>query len=373
MLVTDVLELTKQMVDIPTVSEWSNKEACDLAQAQLEAMGFEVERLEYTSPNGELKVNLVGKLGTGEGGLAFCSHNDTVPGQEADWEPWNATIKDGRLYGRGSCDMKGPLAATMIAAGQIDASKLKEPIYIVITADEEVGLVGARHVTDHSKTLREGKPRHGVIAEPTEMIPVYAHKGYAGIQVTAIGEAAHSSTDKGISATMLLAPFMAEVVEFASQTKSDKSYQNDEFEPPTSGFNMTINDNNCAGNVTAAKTVLNISYRTMPDARSGDILEHIMDMAESRGFEVESDVVGALYCPVDTDIVKSAIEATGGRSPETVPYGTDGAFLQEIIPNLVILGPGDIGLAHRVNESIPVDELQWSVEVYKKMIEDLCM
>ena len=122
---------------------------------------------------------------------------------------------DDKLYGRGSCDMKGPLAATMVAAGKIDASQLKQPIYIVVTADEEIGLLGAKYVANNSVMLRDDKPVYGVIAEPTSMIPVYAHKGGQFVTVIAHGTAAHTSTDKGDSATFKLAPFMAEMAETA--------------------------------------------------------------------------------------------------------------------------------------------------------------
>ncbi|MEM8860599.1 MAG: M20/M25/M40 family metallo-hydrolase, partial [Chloroflexota bacterium] len=184
---TDVIDLTKELIQQRSVSADSNAPISDYLQEQLEAIGCQIERLEYVDQNGETKVNLIGKLGDGTGGLAFCSHSDTVPGQEVDWPAFEPEIKDGKLYGRGSCDMKGPLAATIIAASKVDTNALKKPIYIIVTADEEIGLFGAKYIVEHSKILANDKPEYGIIAEPTEMVPVYAHKGGAGAEVTSYG------------------------------------------------------------------------------------------------------------------------------------------------------------------------------------------
>ena len=106
-MIDDVVELTKKLVTIQSVSKMSNAPISDYLQTALEGIGAVVERLEYRDENDELKVNLIGKIGEGSGGLAFCSHSDTVPGQEVDWPAFDPVVENGRLYGRGSCDMKG--------------------------------------------------------------------------------------------------------------------------------------------------------------------------------------------------------------------------------------------------------------------------
>ena len=124
-----------------------------------------------------------------------------------EWEPFIPKIEDGRLIGRGSCDMKGPLAATIVACANVDTMALKSPLYIVVAADEEVGYKGAINIIAESETLNAGWPKLGVVAEPTNLVPMYAHKGRSRLWVTAHGRAAHTSTDKGISANFLIAPF----------------------------------------------------------------------------------------------------------------------------------------------------------------------
>ncbi|MGB0383734.1 MAG: M20/M25/M40 family metallo-hydrolase [Ardenticatenaceae bacterium] len=367
----NVVSLTKKLVGMYSVSAQSNVEVCDYIEGWLKSEGFAIERLEYEDENGVLKANLVAKLGDGTGGVAFCSHCDTVPGE--GWDAFNPVVKDGRLHGRGSCDMKGPLAATMVAAATIDAAKLIQPVYIVVTADEEVTLEGARFVAEHSETLRASRPQYGVIAEPTRLIPVYGHKGYARIFTTAYGKAAHSSSGKGVSATFRVAPFMAEMAALAEQFETDESYMNHEFSPPTNGFNMVVNDGNSALNVTAAKTEVGVSFRVMPNSRGEELLAKILETAEKYGLETDSQYDAPLYTSLDSQIIKTACAVTGIPSPEVVSYGTDGIHLQSCIDELVILGPGDIGLAHTVRESIPLDELERSVDLYREIIEKLCM
>ncbi len=369
----NVIELTNELIKMKSVSVDSNGPISDYLQGLLEEIGCTVERLEYTDDNGELKVNIIGRLGEGTGGLAFCSHSDTVPGQEVDWPAFDPVIKDGKLYGRGSCDMKGPLAATIVAASRIDPERLKRPVYIIVTADEEIGLLGAKFVTEQSKMLKEDRPTYGVIAEPTEMIPVYAHKGGAGGTVTSYGLAAHSSTDKGVSANFKLARFMAEMADLRDMSMSDTTYQDDEFDPPTNGFNMVMSDFDTAGNVTAPKAICQVGFRTMPKAANEELLDMIAKAAEKYDLEFKGRIADPLYVSVDSPLVKAAVQALDGRQPETVSYGTDGIYLKNIIPQMVVLGPGSISVAHTIQEHIPVAELEQSVDVYQSIIQDLCM
>ena len=368
----NVVDLTSKLVGFNSVTRWSNVPISDYLHKLLDEMGCEIERDEYVDGNGECKVNLIGKIGEGTGGIAFCSHSDTVPGQEVDWNPFDPDLKDGKLYGRGSCDMKGPLAATMVAAAAIDPASLKKPIHIVITADEEIGLIGAKHMAKNSQMLAKANIEYGIIAEPTRMVPVYSHKGGGGVMVTATGRAAHSSTGLGVSANLLIAPFLAEMAELDKLIQTDESFMNHEYDPPHQTLNLTIDDGNCALNVTCPKTVVRISIRAMPNSRSEELTNIIADKARSYGFEAESNYNDALYSPPDSDLIQTCVDLTG-KQPETVPYGTDGMYLQQHMDQLVILGPGDIAVAHTVGEFVPVQELHDAVDVYTKLIERFCM
>ena len=368
----DVVQLTKELVAIKSVSRWSNREVCDYLEELLKKCAFDVERLMYIDPNGEEKFSLVAKKGEGVGGLAFLSHSDTVPGQEEDWEAFNPVVKDGRLIGRGSCDMKGPLAATIIAAHRTDAAKLKKPIIIAITSDEEISGGGVIQVTTESVLFKTTQPQYGVIAEPTSLVPVYAHKGIGGVSVTAYGKAAHTSTDLGISANFIIAPFLAEMAELAKQLKSDESFMNDEFSPPTVGFNMVFNDGQCAPNVTAAKTVCELLFRPIPKRPNEDLIAMITQMAEKYGLEVKSMLFQPFYISPQAEIIQVACQATGIKQAETVSYATEAMMYKHYL-DLVVLGPGNVKQMHIVGEWIELEQLTNAIAVYTRMIEMLCM
>lgn len=368
----DVVGLTRELVAIDSVSKHGNAAIADFLEPVMREGGFEVERLEHRDANGELKINLVGLKGSGAGGLGFFSHVDTVPGTGWDRDPWTPAVEGDRLIGLGSCDMKGPLAATLVAAASMGAKRLKRSVLVAATADEEITLQGAAEVLVRSELFRAAALRHGVVAEPTRLTPVVAHKGGVAVYMTAHGVAAHTSTDRGISANFLIAPFLAEMAALAERLKTDPTYHRPEFDPPTLGFNMTIDDGGCKQNVTAPKTVCTLSFRPMPNDRSDDVLAFIEERARHHGLEIATEIFPPFSVSPDAAIVRAALAATGATKPETVPYGTEASFYQKAL-ELVVLGPGDIAQAHTDGEWVSIAQLRDAVGVYGRMIEDLCI
>jgi len=366
-----VLQLTQTLIAMPSDSNHSNADIADFLALQLQQAAFDVERLEYQESDSTRKVSLVARLGEGKGGLGFFSHSDTVPGGEG-WNPFEPVVENGHLIGRGSCDMKGPLAATLVAAAGIDATKLRQPLYIVVTADEEIGFGGAKQVVKESTLLQTNWPTYGVIAEPTRMIPVYAHKGGIQVYVTAYGRAAHTSTEKGISANFLIAPFLAEMADLLPLFRGDERFMNHEFDPPTNGFNLVISDGDCKSNVTAAKTVCTLSLRTMPNDHRDEAVALISAKAQKCNLEVRTRGFGPFYVAPDAEIVSMACQATGVAKPETVPFGTEALVYQDYLQP-VILGPGDIAQAHTLGEWIAVEQLTQAAQVYRRLIERICL
>jgi acetylornithine deacetylase len=367
-----VVQLARDLVAIPSETHRSNKAVCDFLQSWLESNGFTVERLHYMDPEDTAKVNLVAKKGAGTGGLGFFSHADTVSGDPRKWDPFDPVIEAGRLIGRGGCDMKGPLAATLIAAAGVAVEKLEKPVYIVITSDEENGHQGAHYLLEHSKTLRESRPEYAIVAEPTSLQPVYAHKGNALITVTAHGRAAHTSTERGVSANFLIAPFLADMAALVPVFRETDRFKNHEFNPPTNGFNLTISDGDCPHNVSAEKTVASVGMRLMPDTEPDTQIAMVEDKALSYGLEVSRRRLDPFYIKPDAAVVQAACRATGISKPVTVPYGTEAEAYQKIAQTM-ILGPGDIAQAHTIGEWIDIAQLKAAVGVYANMIEQLCL
>ena len=371
---SDVVALTEALVSEDSVSRNSNASVSAVAREAMEQAGFEVEQLEYHDDQGELKVSVVGKKGgavEASGGLGLYSHTDTVPGDSWADRAWSPRHEGDHLVGLGSCDMKGPLAATIAAGARCDAADLRRPLIVAATADEEVSGAGARAVAEESKLHAEHRPRLGVIAEPTRLLPVYAHKAGARVLVSARGRAAHTSTGKGVSSNYLIAPFLADAALLVKQLEADPSYHNLEFDPPHNCINLVLNDFGTRRNVTAPLTVATFGFRPMPNDRSDDVAAALCDLADKHGLESDFSVGDPFYVDPESDVVKLALEATGVERPETVAFGTDsGAFKEQV--ELVVLGPGNIQQAHTVDEFISIAQLQQAVDVYEKMIRAAC-
>src|SRR5947209_3016504 len=154
----NALDFASRLVSFDSVSRKSNVAVTDYAALTLGNLGFEIERLDYDDAHGVRKACVIGKKGAGTGGLAYFGHTDVVPADpwfSDEHGPFQPTVQGGRLYGRGSCDMKGSIACMWAAAAQFPSVKLHRPIYVTCTADEEIGYGGAREVAARSKLFRE--------------------------------------------------------------------------------------------------------------------------------------------------------------------------------------------------------------------------
>lgn len=369
----DAIDFTRTLIRFNSISSNSNIPISDCLHEQLEHTGFQVERVHYRDAAGTEKVSVVGRKGEGNGGLALLGHSDTVP--VAGWErdPFDATIEQGKLYGRGSCDMKGSVACMLAAAEPYTASDLNAPIYIVVTADEEVGCQGAREVVSRSRLFNEYDLRYGIIGEPTMMQVVHAHKGIVSLRATAKGRAAHSSTGKGINANLVMIPFLVEMKAIYDELTSDPKHFNHDFDPPFSDWNIGINDGGIALNMTAPQSVCTIYHRSMP----GQDQEALMDRARQAAERCQVDLVinklgDPFLTPLDSRVVQTALETTGAQKAYTVPYGTDGLIFGSKL-EMVVMGPGDIKQAHTIDEWMSLDQFDPAIRVYRDMIRKFCV
>jgi acetylornithine deacetylase len=368
---SETVPLASDLIAVPSQSSTSNVPVADVLETLLAERGFEIERTAYRDDAGLEKINLVAVRGVGTGGLGFFAHSDTVEGQEWPDGAWSPKVEDGRLIGLGACDMKGPLAAVLKAVENAP-DNLNAPLMIAIAADEEIGHVGAHMIVESSRLFKEKCPKFGVITEATDLTPVYAHKGGRLFCVTAHGRSAHTSTDKGISANFLIAPFLAEMTELAELFKTDTSFMNHDFDPPTNGFNMVLNDFGCPQNVTAARTTSHVVFRSMPNARADDAEAMIRERADKHGLEVELvRSIDSFYSDPASDVIKLSLQASGAKEPVSVPYGSEAEAYSKFM-EAVVLGPGSINQAHTVGEFVDLEQLERSVQVYGKMIEEVC-
>ncbi len=354
---SDLITLAADLVRIDSRSFVSNLPVAERIEAEL--AGFEIERLDYVDPAGVAKRALVAHRGPA-GGLALSGHMDTVPATGWNTDPWSGHVADGHLHGLGSTDMKGPVAACIVAARELPANV---PITLLFTTDEETSKQGARLIATNSALVRQVKPSAILIAEPTSLTPVRGHRSAIGFVVTATGIQAHSSTGLGRNANWALAPFVLEMRAIYERLRDDPSMHDLGYDPPFSDFNIVLDNFGAPVNMTVPKAEARIKFRYSASIDPAPILAAVREAAARHGLDLMVAAEGPPpELPLDHPWLRICVDALG-RAATTAPYGTDAAELQPIAP-CVILGPGDVAVAHRPAESVAVQELEAAVGVF---------
>lgn len=373
----EALDYTKKLVSFDSTSSLSNTPVTECVDQILQELEFETERIEYTDRAGVPKSNVIGKKGSGSGGVAYFGHTDVVPAD--NWfsdshDPFEPTVVGDRLYGRGSCDMKGSISCMLAAAGNFSASELAHPVYITCTADEEVGCDGAEEVARRSELYREmvTGESHGVVGEPTRLEVVYGHKGTYGFRAVSRGRAAHSSTRNGINANLAMIPFLSEMKAIHDEVEKDKAWHNLEFDPPTVSWNIGINDHTRAINITAPQSVCTVYFRPTPGIDADALLDRAARAAERCGVEFEvMRTAPPFYLDKESDYLREIRAISQRESMQTVSYGTDACMLGQM-KHMVVIGPGDIAQAHTADEWVELEQLRLGSELYTRLIKRWC-
>ena len=373
-------ETLAELVRIDSVSSRSNVEIVEYLERRCESLGLKTRRFAYTDEHGLEKINLVGFTGADPSNevdlsntnieLALVGHTDTVP-YDPHWsEATNLTERDGKLYGRGSCDTKGFIAAALTAVENVNINK---PLALIFTADEEIGLRGA-------KQLAEAKPlrvRYSIVGEPTSLKPIRAGKGYSLAEVIVKGREAHSAYPAiGASAVFRAARLINRLESIAEQLKKD---QHDAFDPAYTTLNIGLIHGGSAKNVLAGECRFTLEWRPVPTQPS----EHVLELFRA-AIDAERKLDPGLECEVDANrqdtgfetapdspLIKLLEDATGNQSG-TVAFGTEAAQMKLLGGEAVVIGPGDIREAHRTGEFVPIDELERCTEVLRQSIQQLC-
>lgn len=355
-----VADLTGELVRIDSRSYLSNVPVIDRIEAEL--AGFETERLDYRDPAGVAKRVLVAHRGP-PGGIAFSGHTDTVPDTGWDGDPWSGRVADGWLHGLGSTDMKGGVAAAIVAAKALPADV---PVTLLITADEETTMAGAREIATRSALARSAAPRGIIVAEPTQLAPMRGHRSQIHFHATATGIQAHSSTGRGRNANWDLVPFLVEMRALHERLREDPSLQDPTYDPPFSDFNLVIDNYGSALNISVPRATAAIKYRYTVRIDPTEVEEAVAAAAARAGLDLEVTRTGRPpELPADHPFVRLCVEETG-IAAEVVPYGTDASELVDIAP-CVILGPGDIAFAHRPAERVALADLTRAVEIFGRL------
>jgi len=375
------IEMVRQLVATPSVSspddrfDQSNRGVIDLLAEWAAELGFAV-RVEAL-PGESVKANLIATLGEGEDGLVLSGHTDTVPYDADRWtdDPFVLTEREGKLHGLGTADMKGFFAAALHAIARFEPGQLRRPVTLLGTADEESTMDGARALAEKGEPLG----RYAIIGEPTGLRPIRKHKGVFYVQVTVGGKAGHASNPAlGVNAIEGL-----QLVLTALQSWRDaigQRYHDDDFEVPTPTLSFGRIIGGDSPNRICAECKLTLDVRLLPGMERSAVTFELRDVVANalRGGPWTFDVraVGghadAFAGPSDAEF-SDAVETLCGCSARTALFGTEAPYLAELGLQTLVLGAGDIAVAHQPDEYVTIAAIERATDVYASLIQRFCI
>jgi len=370
--------LIKDLIGFDTTSRGSNLALIDYAEELLTAAGARCRRSYDVT---RAKANLFASFGPEtDGGYVLSGHTDVVPVDGQTWssDPFRAEVRDGKLYGRGACDMKGFIGVALSLAPEIARAKLKRPIHFALSYDEEVGCDGVQTLLADLKA-QAIKPALAIVGEPTSMRVVGAHKGGAVLYTTCRGHEGHSSApEKGANAVMMAGEFVKLLDDVWNGLRADTDPR---FDPPYSTVQANMISGGTATNILAREAVVTWEYRNLPHRDGLAIVDTVKQRAADelqtkyarRAPEARFDTrLHAAYPGLVMDEESPAIalarEITGTNRVEAVAYGTEGGHFQHHGIPAVICGPGSIDQAHKPDEFCELSEYDACENFLRKVI-----
>ncbi|MDW4550800.1 acetylornithine deacetylase [Defluviimonas sp. D31] len=365
----DTKALLRQLIAYPTVSPDSNLELIEFLAERLEAVGARVDI--HRDATGS-KANLFATLGPDvDGGILLSGHSDVVPVTDQNWstDPFEMVERDGKLYGRGTCDMKGFIAAA-VAMAPFYAERVKDrPIHFAFTHDEETGCLGAQAL---AQILRAQGTRPGVaiIGEPTSMRIIEGHKGCYEYSTHFTGLEGHGSgPDRGVNAVEYAVRYVARLLELKDQLKA-RAPKDSRFEPPWTTINTGALVGGVAHNVIPGKARIDWEMRPVQNGDADFVKADLHAFcthtllpamrAVSPDADIVTEVMGEVdgLIPADENEAKDILmELTGANGADTVPFGTEAGIFQSLGMSAVVCGPGSIEQAHKPDEYLALDQL----------------
>ncbi|UII81307.1 acetylornithine deacetylase [Flagellimonas sp. CMM7] len=380
-----VEKILEKLVSFPVLGGESNLNLLNWIKDQLESHGVAVNLVPNEEGN---KASLHCRIGPAvDGGVILSGHMDVVPVAGQDWttDPFVLTDKgDGKLYGRGSCDMKGFLACCLEALPQMVKSDLKKPIYFAFSYDEEVGCLAAPELARDIRNHYTETPKYALIGEPSLMEPIVGQKGIYILETYVHGSAGHSSRIKQEVSAIHEAMRLILWLENKMDQLIADGRLDDRFHPPHSSIHIGLVQGGIAPNVIADKAHFYWDLRTIPMDDIDGIVAEFEAYCRERETELQNifpdfsiktvenhPPVPHLDTKADDDIVELIKSISGNSKLSTVSYAAEaGQFANEGFHS-AICGPGSIAQAHRADEFITKDQLKKGVEMIHKLIKEL--
>lgn len=379
------VEMIEKLVSFDTVSRNSNLELIDYVADYLAEYGVKSQKIFNDVGT---KANLFATVGPAiEGGIVLSGHTDVVPvdGQPWDTDPFTIVEKDGKLYGRGTSDMKSFSAIALAMVPQMLEKGIKKPIHFALSYDEEIGCMGSPRMIDEIVTQKI-KPKAVIVGEPTMMEIVTAHKGIVGLRTKVTGREAHSSlVEDGVSAVMTATRLINFIADMMAENKAKADPNN--IYAPSPGYttlHVGVVNGGTAMNIIARECEFMWDIRYVSHDNPQDFVARFNDYCEKEILPAMRTV--APECSIETEIVSSTSalgpevngEAemlckalTGKNDTLAVSYAAEAGQFQDAGFSTVICGPGSIGIAHQPNEYIELSQVKASEAFMEKLIENL--
>lgn len=375
--------ILSDLISFETISSDSNKHMISYLAERLE--DHDADIIIDESPCGN-KSNLFATLGDNtKSGIMLSGHTDVVPVAYQDWnrDPFTMIEQDGLIYGRGSCDMKGFIAACLGQLDQFSAASKQQPIHFAFTYDEETGCLGATHLAE---TLKKHNiaPRLAIIGEPTEMRVIEGHKGCYEYSTFIQGLAGHGSAPElGVNAAEYAVRFVSRLLEWREKLKSCPP-EDSPYEPPHTTINIGRIDSGIAHNVIAQKARVDWEMRPVQASDAELVKSDLDDFCQNNLLpimrktypdsqiwsEVIAEVAGFDIMP-DNEARKLVQELTGSNSSDVVAFCTEAGVFQSLGTDCVICGPGSIEQAHKADEYVSVDQMDQCLVMLSKLTDTI--
>ncbi|MEF3049122.1 acetylornithine deacetylase [Pseudotabrizicola sp. L79] len=380
---TRTREILGELISFPTVSSDSNLALIEHLANLLADAGARVDVFRDASGT---KANLFATIGPDiDGGILLSGHSDVVPVADQDWttDPWVMTERDGRLYGRGTCDMKGFIAAAVAMAPLYAQTATARPIHFAFTHDEEIGCLGAQAL---APLLQERgiKPRVAIIGEPTLMRVIEGHKGCYEYSVHFTGLEGHGSApERGVNAVEYAVRYVSRLLELREVLRA-RAPADSRFEPPWTTINTGALVGGVAHNVIAGKARIDWEMRPVQPSDADLVRAELHDfcnhhlLPQMRAVAPLADIVTEVIGEVDglvpvteNEAREIALALTGANGAGLVPFGTEAGIFQAIGMQAVICGPGSIEQAHKPDEYLALDQLAEGVRFLESLSDRL--
>ena len=380
MALPSFISMYQQLIAAPSISAieehlcMSNKSVIELLAQWCESLGFTCEIIELEGGKG--RYNLLAKRGQGDGGLMLAGHTDTVPFDDSRWNqnPFKLTELDNKLYGLGSIDMKGFFAFVLQAISELDEKQQTQPILILATADEETTMAGAQQICKHPNL----KPSRCIIGEPTDMTPVFTHKGHMSTAIRVVGRSGHSSDpERGLNAIEVMHKVITKLLILKEQLKNKYSINHFKIPYPTLNLgNIHGGDN---ANRICGCCEMHIDMRPLPGLSVQELQALVLDATYDINQQYPNSVsVIDLHEPIpaftgstDSALVKLA-ENIAGQKAVAVNYCTEAPFIQQLGCETIVMGPGSINQAHQPDEFLAMEKIKPSQQIISNLIKASC-